>query len=166
MSEQFIGEIRVFSFSFPPQGWALCNGATLAIARNQALFSILGITYGGDGATTFKLPNLVGNVPVHPGNSIQLGSVGGEATHALITSEMPVHVHTVSGSSGSTSLAKVPAGNVWPTLPSNSYGTAPDVTMNPASVGLTGANQGHQNMQPYLALNYCIAMQGIYPSRS
>lgn len=164
MSEPFIGEIRAFPYGFAPRGWALCNGNLLPIPQNQALFSILGTTYGGDGRTTFALPNLQGRVPVHPGNGIMQGQASGEEAHALAISEMPAHNHRAVGSSGAAST-KVAAGNVWATTQNLLYSDTPGTQMSPQALGTAGNSQPHGNMQPYLVLSYCIAIVGIYPSR-
>lgn len=168
MSEQYLGEIRVFPFGFAPRGWAPCNGTVLSIMQNQALFSILGTTYGGDGRTTFALPDLRGRVAISSGmgnGSYSLGQVGGEENHTLIQTEMPAHNHVPQGSTG-TPDSKTPSGNYWGS-PSNSlYGTAPDASMSPTAIANSGGSQAHNNMQPFLTLNFCIATQGIYPSRN
>lgn len=166
MSEPFIGEIRAFPYGFAPRGWALCNGDILPIAQNQALFSILGTTYGGNGTTTFALPDLRGRVPAHVGNGITLGQASGEEAHTLTTSEMPAHNHQALGSSG-TASTKVAAGNVWATTQSLLYSTTQgSQAMSPQALGTAGSSQPHENMQPYLVISYCIALNGIYPSRN
>jgi len=166
MAEPFIGEIRNFSFPFPPQGWALCAGQTMAINQNQVLFSILGTTYGGDGVTTFKLPNLCGRTPVHPGNGVNPGQAAGEEAHVLTVGEMPAHNHTPLSGSGGPVLG-TPQGNTWGTIPEGTlYAGNADSTMHPSAITAAGGGQGHSNMQPYLATNYCIAITGIYPSRN
>ncbi len=165
MSEPFLGEIRIFSFNFPPKGWALCDGQLLPINQNQALFSILGTTYGGDGRQTFGLPNLQGRVPVHTGNGITLGQNGGEQSHTLSISELPAHTHTPVGSPSNASSAS-PAGNVWASLSNGGYSPAPNVSMNASSILPAGGGQPHENMSPYLVLNFCIALQGIFPSQN
>jgi len=167
MAEPFLAEIRIFSFNFPPKGWAFCNGQLLPINQNQALFSILGTTYGGDGRTNFALPNLQGRAPVHTGNGIILGQAGGESAHTLNISEMPAHNHTPVGSSSAGSAG--PGANLWATdnTGANPYGTAAlNTTMNPASILPGGGSQPHENLSPYLVLNFCIALQGIFPSRN
>ncbi|HEX7285219.1 MAG TPA: tail fiber protein [Candidatus Angelobacter sp.] len=167
MAQPFIAEIRIFSFNFPPKGWAFCNGQLLPIAQNQALFSILGTTYGGDGRVNFALPNLQGRAPVHTGNSIVLGQAGGETAHTLNISELPAHNHVPMGSSSVGSAG--PGGNLWATdnTGSNPYSTAAvNTAMNPASVLPAGGSQPHENMSPYLVLNFCIALQGIFPSQN
>jgi microcystin-dependent protein len=165
MATPYLGEIRVFSFGFPPKGWALCNGQTLAINQNQALFALLGTTYGGNGTTTFQLPNLQARMPIHVGNGFTQGQVGGEATHTLISSEMPSHNHSAIGV---TTTASSPAATnaTWAASAKNPYSTAHNTTMAPGVLGNTGGSQSHDNMPPYLTLNFCIALNGIFPSRN
>jgi microcystin-dependent protein len=165
MSEPFLGEIRVFSFNFAPRGWALCNGQLLPINQNQALFSILGTTYGGDGRTTFALPNLQGRTPIHFGGGFVLGQNGGEESHTLSLSEMPTHTHGGLGS-GNAADQQTPAGSVWAVTPSNAYSSNLNGSMSAAAVGPVGGSQPHQNLSPYSVLNFCIALQGIFPSRN
>ncbi len=165
MSDPFLGEIRIFSFNFPPKGWALCDGQLLPINQNQALFAILGTTYGGDGRTNFALPNLQGRVPVHTGNGITLGLSAGEQAHTLSLQELPAHTHTPVGSPNNASLAN-PTGNVWASLSNGGYSPAPKVAMNASSILSVGGSQPHDNMSPYLVLNFCIALQGIFPSQN
>ncbi len=165
MATPFIGEIRIFSFTFAPLGWAMCNGQLLPINQNQALFAILGTTYGGDGIANFALPNLQGRVPVYTGNGITLGQRSGEQTHTLSVSELPGHTHTPVGSSSSASSSN-PTGNVWASSSSGGYTPTANTTMNPASILTAGSGQAHDNMSPYLVLNFCIALQGVFPPRS
>ncbi len=165
MSTPFLGEIKIMSFNFAPKGWALCNGQLLPINQNTALFSLLGTTYGGDGRVTFGLPNLQGRVPFHMGNGLTLGAAGGEETHTLSIEELPTHTHAPTGSSLPPSAAS-PAGNVWASTAGGGYAASPDTTLNPASITGTGGSQPHQNMAPFLTLNFCIALQGIFPSRN
>jgi len=165
MAEPFLSEIRIFSFGFAPRGWALCNGQLLPINQNQALFSLLGTTYGGNGQTNFALPNLQGRTPIHMGNSHLLGEAGGEQAHTLSVSEMPTHTHIANASTanGSTNFAN---GNILAAA-GNLY-AAPNslTTLNPTSITNVGGSQAHLNMQPFLTLTFCIALQGIFPSRN
>lgn len=165
MSEPFLGEIKIISWNFPPKGWTFCNGQLLPINQNQALFSILGTTYGGDGRTTFGLPNLQGRVPFHVGNGIALGELGGETSHTLNISELPAHNHVPVGSSTAASV-NTPVGNVWASGGQTIYSTTPNNAMNPASILPLGGNQPHENTSPYLVLNFIIALQGIFPSQN
>ncbi|MGI8664880.1 MAG: phage tail protein [Jatrophihabitans sp.] len=167
MSQPFIGEIKLVSFNFPPRGWAFCNGQLLPINQNQALFSILGTTYGGDGITTFALPNLQGRMPIHAGQGYNTGNTGGEAAHTLTSNEIPSHIHPANAQSAASSPGFSPTNSVWATSNANMFATAaPNVTMSPVAVGNAGANQPHENQAPYLVLNYVVALQGIFPSRS
>jgi microcystin-dependent protein len=165
MAEPFLSEIRIFSFGFPPKGWALCNGQLLPINQNQALFSLLGTTYGGDGRVNFGLPNLQGRVPIHMGSGHTLGERGGEQGHTLSISELPTHTHSVMASS-TVGNSPTPSGNVLASA-SNVYRTADNlIAINPSTVPPVGGSQAHLNMQPYLILNFCIALQGIFPSQT
>jgi microcystin-dependent protein len=173
MTDQFLGEIRLVGFNFAPTGWAQCNGQLLPISQNTALFALLGTMYGGDGKTTFALPNLQGSAPVHRGQGPGLtdrvqGEVGGESALTLLVNEMPAHSHQASGvaASGQTS----PKNNVWGQLPGRTApplysSSSPDVTMSLLALSLAGSNLPHNNLQPYLVLNFIIAMQGIFPPR-
>ncbi|MEP6653656.1 MAG: tail fiber protein [Myxococcales bacterium] len=163
----FVGEIRAVSFNFPPKGWALCNGQLLPISQNQALFSLLGTTYGGDGRTNFALPNLQGRAPMHLSSLHALGQSGGEVTHTLTNAEMPAHTHAAAARS-TVADSPSPAGRAWATQPATqSYGPpASLVALAPAAVSLAGAGQPHSNLQPYLVLNFVIALQGIFPSQN
>lgn len=166
MATPFLAEIRLFSFNFAPKGWAFCSGQVLPIAQNQALFSLLGTTYGGNGTTSFALPNLQGRTPLHFGAGFSLGQAGGEATHTVTIAEMPAHTHTPQGNSAAATQGS-PAAGTWATadqLPYNSV--APDVTLNPALIATAGGSQPHPNQQPYLVLTFAIALQGVFPSRS
>jgi microcystin-dependent protein len=155
------------SFVFAPKGWALCNGQLLPINQNQALFSLLGTTFGGDGRVNFALPDLRGRVPIHVGSGHTLGERGGEQAHTLSIAEIPTHTHTASGTSTSSDPngTNIPTANVLSAGPAEIY-AAPSqlVAMNPGTVGNVGGSQAHLNMQPFLTLNYCIALQGIFPS--
>ena len=165
MSEPFLSEIRIFSFNFAPKSWAMCNGQLLPINQNQALFSLLGTTYGGNGQTTFALPDLRGSIPIHVGDSHTLGEKAGEAIHTLIQSEMPQHLHVFNGLSdnGDTPIA---AADLLASA-NNLYGAPQSLTtLLPATVTNVGGSQPHENRQPYLTLNFCIALQGIFPSQN
>jgi microcystin-dependent protein len=171
MADPFLGQIAIFSFPFAPKGWAFCQGQILAIAQNQALFSLLGATYGGDGITTFGLPNLQSRAAVSSGQGqglspYALGQAGGETAHALTTAEMPSHTHGAATASDTTQLS--PVGRYWApnTGGNNTYSATAAGTMSVNAVGLSGNSQPHPNMQPYLALNFCIALVGVYPSRN
>jgi microcystin-dependent protein len=166
VSTPFLSEIKVMSFGFAPKGWALCNGQLLPINQNQALFSLLGTTYGGDGRVNFGLPDLQGRTPMHMGSGHTLGERGGEQAHTLSISEIPTHEHTANG----VSVAgddPIPAGNFLGQA-NNTY-LAPDNSLTsllPATVSIVGSSQAHINMQPFLTLNFCIALQGIFPSQT
>lgn len=163
MAEPFLSEIRIMSFGYAPRGWALCNGQLLPINQNQALFSLLGTTYGGNGQTNFGLPDLRGNVPIHVGQGFTLGQKGGEQAHTLTSSELPLHTHVLQAQpSPGTQL---PAVGGFLSQATNVYNTAQTLTtLQPATVGNVGGSQAHLNMQPFLVLNFCIALQGIFPS--
>jgi microcystin-dependent protein len=166
MSEPFLSEIKIVSFNFPPKGWAFCNGQLLPINQNQALFSLLGTTYGGDGRVNFALPNLQGRIPLHMGQGFTLGERGGETSHTLNVSELPAHTHMPVGSTAGPSAPSA-SGNVWATFSgSNQYNTTQNAAMNPACITATGGSQPHENMSPYLVLNFIIALQGIFPSQT
>ena len=167
MAEPFLSEIRIFSFGFAPRGWALCNGQFLPINQNQALFSLLGTTYGGNGQTNFALPDLRGKTPIQTGGQIGtlLGQVGGEASHTLTNSEMPAHTHVAQGSNNNGDSV-VPTGNVFG-VAAGLYGPANAMTsLQPGSITNVGGSQPHENRQPFLTLSFCIALQGIFPSRN
>lgn len=164
MSSPYLAEIRIFTFNFAPKGWAMCNGQLLPINQNQALFALLGTTYGGNGTTTFALPNLEGRVPIHMGSGITLGELGGEIAHTLIQSEMPAHTHVPVGSTTHANLGS-PAGNLWATGNAG-YNPTFNVSMNPACIVPFGGSQAHENRSPFLTLNFCIALQGIFPSQT
>lgn len=162
----YLGEIRLISFNFAPKGWALCNGQLLPISQNQALFSILGTTYGGNGITTFALPNLQGRVPVHPSSQTSLGQSGGEEVHTLVSSEMAAHSHTAMGSD-STADQLTPANNYWGSNSGASpYSSNSSVTLSSAAMSTAGGGQAHENRPPFLVLNFAIALQGIFPSQA
>ncbi len=165
MSTPYLAEIRIFSFNFPPKGWAFCNGQLLPINQNQALFSLLGTTYGGDGVTNFKLPNLQASAPIHFGAGFALGQFGGEASHTLVSSELPMHTHPVVASSNVADQGS-PQNNYWAVESSNAYSGNADSTMAPQSLSMIGGSQPHDNMPPYLTLSFCIALTGIFPSQN
>ncbi len=174
MADPFVAEIRIFPFTFPPKGWAFCDGQLMPISQNTALFSLLGTVYGGDGKSTFALPDLQGSAAMHPGQGSGLserglGQIGGAQSVTLLVSEMPFHTHslqafqTVEGDqlgpnpNGQSLLAKSSNGAL--------YNTGPQVTMAPQALAPSGGSLPHNNMQPYLTLNFCIAMQGVFPPR-
>jgi microcystin-dependent protein len=177
MSNQFVAEIRIFTGNFAPTGWALCNGQLMPISQNTALFSLLGTTYGGDGKSNFALPNLQGSVPLQqgqgPGLSLRsLGEIGGEQSVTLLQTEMPAHSHTVQvdGAGGGSG---VPTNNTWGASGGRGRPAAPyaatsvsNVQMNPFGTSIAGGNLPHNNMPPYLALTFIIALQGIFPPRA
>lgn len=169
MSDPFLGEIRIHAFDFAPRGWALCNGQLLPINQNQAVFALLGTTYGGNGQTTFALPDLRGRVPLHFGPQNPLGARSGQVAVTLATSQLPPHTHAVAASAepasstdpGSAVLAKKRR------FGANAYAAAPpNVALAASAIGSTGGSQPHENRQPYTALSFCIALQGIFPSRN
>jgi microcystin-dependent protein len=169
MAEPFLSEIRIMSFGFPPKGWALCDGQLLPINQNQALFSLLGTTYGGDGRVNFGLPNLQGRTAMHVGSGHTLGERGGEQGHTLSISELPQHTHSESASgnaattptpTSSLMLAQSTAAFLYASAASNLVSMAPDAVAN------VGGSQAHLKMQPFLVLNFSIALQGIFPSQT
>lgn len=167
MSEPFLSEIRIFSFDFPPKGWAFCNGQFMPINQNQALFALLGTTYGGNGQTTFALPNLQGRVPIHVGNKHTLGEAAGSSSVTLNIQQLPQHLHFAQASAN-PGTGLVPSGNVvFGQRAAEIYHSADNlVAMNAGTVSNVGGSQPHNNMMPYLVLNFCIALQGIFPSRN
>jgi microcystin-dependent protein len=167
MSNPFIGEIRMFGGNFAPAGWAFCNGALMPISENDALFNLIGTTYGGDGMETFALPNLQSRVPVHVGPGFSLGEVGGTETVTLTTSQIPAHSHVPQCNSG-TGNAQGPGGNVWasPTTGTIYADVAPNQAMDPAAIGSSGGSQPHDNMIPFLAINFILSLFGVFPSQS
>ena len=166
MSEPFLSEIKLVSFNFPPKGWALCNGQFLPINQNQALFALLGTTYGGNGQTTFALPNLRGRVPIHMGNGHTLGEAAGSTSVTVNIQQLPTHLHMAQASTtnGNSALAN----NTTILAPAlNCYGPPNSLTtLQPGSVSNVGGSQPHNNMMPYLVLNFIIALQGIFPSQN
>ena len=172
MSEPFLAEVRMVGFNFAPRGWAFCDGQILPINQNQSLYSLLGTTYGGDGRTSFALPDLRGRTPIHVGASNgthhQLGSKSGEETHTLSANEMPQHTHIAKASNSQANLTAV-SGNLLANSLSELYVDANQadlVNLRSGTVTNVGGGQAHENMQPYLAVNFCIALQGLFPSRN
>jgi microcystin-dependent protein len=163
LADPFLAEIKIISWNFAPKGWAFCNGQLLPINQNQALFSLLGTTYGGNGQTNFALPNLQGRMPIHRGDGFTLGESAGESAHTLTVQELPAHNHTLQGvpTNGDTPIpaALANANNLYSSA-------APNATLNPGSMANTGGSQAHDNMPPYLVLNFVIALQGIFPSQN
>jgi microcystin-dependent protein len=168
MAEPFLSEIRIMSFGFPPKGWALCNGQLLPINQNQALFSLLGTTFGGDGRVNFALPDNRGRVPIHVGNGHSIGERAGTESVTLITSQLPQHNHIVGAvSSGSVAGNSLNVTNnlLGSTTPSNLYAnSAGNTSLNASTITSVGGSQAHENRQPFLTLSFCIALQGIFPS--
>jgi microcystin-dependent protein len=172
MAEPFIGEIKMFAGNFAPKGWAFCNGQVLPLAQNQALFAILGTTYGGNGVNNFALPNLQASVPIHFGQGaglppFVLGQTGGEESHTLTSNEIPNHTHTVNAVSDPGNI-NVPTNALWATSVArvSQYGPTTDTTMSSAALGPGGSSLPHENRQPYLTVNFIIALVGIFPSRN
>ncbi len=163
MAEPFLSEIRIMSFNFAPKGWALCNGQLLPINQNQALFSLLGTTFGGDGRVNFALPDLRGRTPIHVGSGHILGERAGEQAHTLSMAEMPTHTHVLNSTNNNGAVAN-PAGAFLGAFNNGYLAPTALTTLNPGSVTSTGGSQAHLNMQPFLTLSFCIALQGIFPS--
>jgi microcystin-dependent protein len=162
--DPFIGQIGIFSFNYAPKNWAMCNGQLMPINQNQALYALLGTTYGGNGSTNFALPNLQSRTPIHTGNGFVQGQAAGAEGHTLHLTELPQHSHTVSANSGVPNAGS-PTGNSWASMPEG-YSTSSNAVMNASAIGNAGGSQPHSNMQPYLTLNFCIALFGIFPSRN
>lgn len=176
MADPFVAEIRIFPFNFAPKGWAFCDGQLLPISQNTALFSLLGTVYGGDGKSTFALPDLQGSVPMHPGQGpglslFDLGQIGGSETITLLQSEMPAHTHGVGRALNDAGNSITPVNSVWAQSAAGRGAAAlykegsPTGPVNNQSLNLAGGGLPHNNMQPYLTLNFCIALQGVFPAR-
>jgi Microcystin-dependent protein len=172
--DPYVGEIRLFAGNYAPRGWALCNGQLMSIQQNTALFSLLGVVYGGDGKVTFALPNLQGRAPMHWGQGAglaprDLGEIGGEPSLTLLQTEIPAHNHLANAQSASNK--EEAQGDVWANAGAPGrggfqyYSDKVDVPLSPMAVGVTGGSQPHNNMQPYTALNFIIALEGVYPQR-
>ena len=177
MSTPFLAQIEIFSFNFAPKGWTMCNGQLLPINQNQALFSLLGTTYGGDGRVNFALPDLRSRVPIHMGSGFTLGQRGGEEAHTINISELAQHNHAINTDANNAANAAIPANNTVLSQSSGSsssggtfavglYGTAPGGALDSRTITNTGGSQPHTNIMPYLCLNMCIALQGIFPSQT
>jgi microcystin-dependent protein len=187
MADPFVAEVRIFGFQFAPKGWAFCNGQIMPISQNTALFSLLGTTYGGDGKSTFALPDLQGRAALHPGQGpglslYDLGQEGGEEAVTLLQSEMPSHPHTVGGALAANGTSQDPTGNIWaqaelgPRASVNAYAPAASINGkvnpnilavgNPPIPTVAGGGLPHNNLMPYLTLNFCIALQGVFPPRT
>ncbi len=166
MAEAFLSEIRIFSFSFAPKGWAFCDGTLLQKAQNEALFSLIGTYYGGNGVTTFALPDLRGRIPLHHDNAFAIGGAAGQETHSLSWQEMPLHLHSAHGQSGQANQTS-PVGNTWGSSDLGPYSkTALATPLHQGSISVTGNNKPHPNVPPYLVLNFCICLNGLYPSKT
>ena len=167
MSSPYIGEVRIFAGNFAPVGWLLCQGQLLSISEYDVLFNLIGTTYGGDGVNTFALPNLASRIPYHQGSGYVLGQTGGVEQVTLTSQQMPSHTHTAYANQGSADQSG-PGGNLWGAGSLSAYTSdqAPDVTMNPKALLPAGGSQPHDNMPPFLCLNFIIATEGIYPSPS
>ncbi|WP_284638160.1 phage tail protein [Paenibacillus silviterrae] len=165
MSESYLGEIRMFAGNFAPQGWALCNGQLMSIAENEALFALLGTTYGGDGQTTFALPDLRGRLPIHPSTDYALGSQGGTETVTLLSNQLPVHTHTANASTAEATDVS-PTNDVWAATIkahySNGTGQTP-AAMNAGAIESIGGGQAHDNMMPTLTISFIISLYGVFP---
>ena len=165
MSQPFLAEIKIISWNFPPKGWAFCSGQLLPINQNQALFSLLGTMYGGNGQTTFALPDLRGRAPMHLGGAFAQGESGGQEVHTVTSAEMPAHNHAVNATSAPGTV-NAPAGNFLANSNVSPYRADSNTALNQSLVSNTGGSQPHENRQPYLVLNFIIALQGIFPSRN
>jgi microcystin-dependent protein len=167
MSQPYVGEIRMFAGNFGPSGWLICDGSLLAISENETLFNLIGTTYGGDGQSTFALPDLRGRVPLHLGSNYPIGQLGGVESVTLLTQQLPSHTHPAAASSLSGNLDSPAGAAAWAAMSTPLYSTSPpNSQMNAGAVGANGGNQPHDNMMPYLTINFIISLYGIYPSPS
>jgi microcystin-dependent protein len=166
MSEPYIGEIRLFGGNFEPNGWAFCNGQLLSIAQNAALFNLIGTTYGGDGQTTYALPDLRSRIPVHQGTAFPMGQAAGAEQVTLTTPQLPAHTHTLQATAVDGTSAD-PTNNVWAESDARTFSTAtPDATMDPSVLGTAGGGQAHDNTMPFVAMNFIISLFGVFPSQN
>ena len=169
MSDQYIGEVRMFGGNYAPVGWVFCNGQLLNISQYEALYALIGTTYGGDGQTTFAVPDLRGRLPIHMGNGYLLGQTGGTEQVTLVSSQLPAHTH-VPNASSATAASASPENAFWATSSASNvtpYSTkAPNATMNPALISPVGGNQPHDNMMPFVTVSFIIATEGVYPSQN
>ncbi|URN95133.1 MAG: tail fiber protein [Candidatus Pristimantibacillus lignocellulolyticus] len=168
MSDQYVGEIRMFSGNYAPQGWHFCDGSILSISENEVLYTLLGTTYGGDGRTTFALPDMRGRIPLHTSSNYPLGQMAGTERVTLLQSNMPAHTHTANANNvAANSTSNSPVGNFWgvSTGITNYQNTVPNVTMSPATVSSVGGNQPHDNIMPSKVISFIIALVGIFPSQ-
>lgn len=166
MSQPYVGEIRMFAGNFAPVGWAICDGSLMSISENPTLFQLIGTIYGGDGQTTFALPNLQSCVPMHVGPGFALGQSGGAETVTLTVSQIPAHSHVPQGHSNAGTQSS-PSGGVWARVSSDIYSTnSPDIALSPAALGSAGGSQPHDNMIPFLAINFILSLFGVFPSQT
>ncbi len=166
MSQPYVGEIRMVGFNFAPVGWAFCNGQTLTISQNEVLFNLIGTTYGGDGVTTFSLPDLRGRIPFHQGGSMIIGQTSGSENVTLTTSQIPAHNHILTASSASGTQSS-PSGGLWATSTLDEFSTETPVhSMDPSTLVVTGGSQPHDNMPPFQVVNFIISLFGIFPSQN
>lgn len=169
MAQPYVGEIRMFGGNFAPAGWAFCDGQLMPISENETLFQVIGTTYGGDGQSTFALPDLRGRVPVHQGNGYTLAQTGGVEQVTLTINQMPVHTHTARCSSGGANTSANPLNAVWNISDAQQYATsavAPNATMNPAALAISGSSQPHDNMLPFIGLNFILSLFGLFPTQT
>lgn len=168
MGQPYVGEIRLFAGNFAPSGWNFCDGSLLSISEYSTIFNLIGTTYGGDGQTTFAVPDLRGRVPLHVGGGYVIGQLGGEQTVTVTTNQIPAHTHVpLAASGGSNNPSDSPTNNYWSEWTGGQYAsTAPSVNMDPSAIGQAGGSQPHDNMVPYVAISYIISLFGVYPSQT